>query len=456
MRKDHDIFNTPNQVDLTMEERAPSTTYLYRSSGRELGETMPMWRVQTEGYKDGKGMLIGLVCSPTLAHSADGEFISSGLNSKGCDAVAIGRQGNFLHWGFAASPTYMTDESKLVFVNSIHYISKFAGQKAFVKKIRFITTRQAVDEMMYNLTDEGYEATKAYFASASRPAPGRKWAIRHGIPDSIKKKFGDDWQKYIDYYEENRPYLHYVVPEGERIGKIFVDEDARSLEIANDDVRLLDRCVELLDSDDRDELAMRLLSRYTNESFDTADDWKKWLADHRGHLVFSEVSGFKFLVDPNKAGVQPQSKNLQDSADAVEIEVDEPDFDDPVKLNCELVPVESDSGNQFQVVLKAKILDGWHIYSTVPAGEPYTVTSLQIETSDGVEKAGDLRKPEALPSIGNPAIKVWEGEISFSQGIRLTDKSADKPTVRLVIRYQACDENMCQIPKKKTFELDVK
>ena len=135
MRIGHEIFRSPNQVELTIEDLPTEKSYLTRASGKDLGETMPMWRVQTEGYKDEKGMLIGVVTpGKVLDQAPDSEYISGGVNSKGCDSVALGRQGNYFHWGFAVSPTYMTEEAKLVFVNSIHYISKFKGQRAFVKK----------------------------------------------------------------------------------------------------------------------------------------------------------------------------------------------------------------------------------------------------------------------------------------------------------------------------------
>ncbi len=96
-----------------------------------------MWRVQTEGYQDGSRQLIGLVSDFNgFLDSPDTEVLSSGVNTKGPSSVAIGRHGNFLQWGFAASPTWMTDEAKLVFVNAIHYIAKFDGQAPVARKVR--------------------------------------------------------------------------------------------------------------------------------------------------------------------------------------------------------------------------------------------------------------------------------------------------------------------------------
>ena len=100
MRVDHPIFRAPNDVALTLRD-VPTPEY-YRGEG--LGETMPMWRVQTEGYKGRTGQPIGVVSrNAGFFDSPDVEWISSGVNSKNSQAVAIGRHGSFLHWGFAVS-----------------------------------------------------------------------------------------------------------------------------------------------------------------------------------------------------------------------------------------------------------------------------------------------------------------------------------------------------------------
>lgn len=73
--------------------------------------------------------------------SPDVEFISGGVSAKGLEEVAIGRHGNFLHWGFSASPEEMTEEAKSVFANAIVYISQFAGQTPIARKFNpFIVT----------------------------------------------------------------------------------------------------------------------------------------------------------------------------------------------------------------------------------------------------------------------------------------------------------------------------
>ena len=66
--------------------------------------------------------------------SPEAEIISGGVSAKTWDAVAIGRHGNFLHWGFAASPDDMTEEARDVFANAVVYIAGFAGQTPVARK----------------------------------------------------------------------------------------------------------------------------------------------------------------------------------------------------------------------------------------------------------------------------------------------------------------------------------
>ena len=82
-------------------------------------DSLPMWRVQKEGYMSKRGIRVGMVSRPGgFEDSPEAEIISGGVSGKTWDAVAIGRHGNFLHWGFAASPDDMTEEARDVFANA--------------------------------------------------------------------------------------------------------------------------------------------------------------------------------------------------------------------------------------------------------------------------------------------------------------------------------------------------
>ena len=61
--------------------------------------------------------------------------------------MAIGRHGNFLHWGFAALSDDMTDEARDVFANAVVYIAGFAGR---------IITRHDITLRAFSATRRAY------------------------------------------------------------------------------------------------------------------------------------------------------------------------------------------------------------------------------------------------------------------------------------------------------------
>ena len=63
-------------------------------------------------------------------------------------------------------------------------------------------------------------------------------------------------------------------------------------------IERMDRCFGTLEKGERPELALRMLKRYTNETFTEAGPWRAWLDKHRARLFFTDVGGYKFLVKP--------------------------------------------------------------------------------------------------------------------------------------------------------------
>jgi hypothetical protein len=269
----HEIFQKPFQVTFQWEERPTPENYRHWPGGEKLGKTMKVWKVQNRKFPE---IDPGLVSDPYgFADSPDAEAIASGLNSKGPTAVALGRHGNFFLWGFAAQPSDMTPEARKCLVNSVCYIKKFDGQKPVVHKDRQGREWALVYAGYVNLIKD-----EKFLASL--------------FPDDLRKRFGNDAEKYRKYYQENLEYLH----PGPSNGRLVVDEDVKGLGLSNRKVELLDRCVSMLEKGEKADLALRVLKRYTGESFANARDWKAWLEKNRGRLYFSDVGGFKFLVAP--------------------------------------------------------------------------------------------------------------------------------------------------------------
>lgn len=71
----------------------------------------------------------------------------------------------------------MTEEAKTVFANAIVYISRFAGQKPFVRKYNDrIATREYVKEQLYLSTREAWqERVKSDEEFAAEGLKLKKW-----------------------------------------------------------------------------------------------------------------------------------------------------------------------------------------------------------------------------------------------------------------------------------------
>ena len=325
MKLDHPIFHTPFKVDISYEDVTLTGNYHVRYGGRDLPEAMPMWRMQTEGYRDGKGFPVGLVSTGyNFDNGIDAEWISSGTCDKGIEATAIGRHANFFHWGFAAAPEYLTPSARMAFINAVHYTAAFKGKQQITRKIKGVQMKKYLREQQWTLSDEGSSRWLAYIAETDKKfneqkkefqakkdageeltefqemmlkMPERKetraWTIRHE-PQELKDKFGEDWAAYENYYKENMPYFYPIAGEWY---KTALDEDAKALGIANSNIALLEEAVGMLKSGDRD-MALRLLKRYTKETFDKDEAWVNWFNKNKDKLYFSEGDGFKFIVLP--------------------------------------------------------------------------------------------------------------------------------------------------------------
>lgn len=331
-KKEHPIFRTPFKVQLT-EEVLPTPEdafhYAYYSDS-SIPKTTTMWRVQTKGFATDDNFRIGMVSRPWgFEDSPDAESISSGVCQKTLDAVAIGRHGNFFHWGFAASPEFMTAEAKDVLANAVVYISKFNGQrpvarkyndrratKEYLKELKYLSTRESYEDRIKSNEEFDKRMFAEQKAALEKQAKGGRLSDREKMTlnytaqpkisfeaylkryqDTYYEKFGTNTTAYAKYYDENLPYFYaddasYV---------ITVDEDVKSLGIPNTDIRLLEKCISMLEQGKDTAKAKRILDRYTLLDFQTTAEWRTWYTKNKDRIFFTQSGGFYFMVDsPNK------------------------------------------------------------------------------------------------------------------------------------------------------------
>jgi hypothetical protein len=351
----HPIFQGPFKVNLNWmvkETPYPAKHEYYYFSDKPIPDSIPMWRVQNTDTPETRNYRIGMVARPWgFTDSPDCEYISSGVCDKTIDAVAIGRHANFFHWGFSASPKYLTEQGKTVLANAIAYIAKYAGHKPIARKWNDrIATKSYVKELRYLASREGWkslsEITEKSNEQMKHFADSIKQVIERGgtvsemekmyaqyepeppmsyeqflqrYQDKLFDQFGTDEQRYFDYYDQNLDYFY----GGQGSYELTIDEDCKQLGIAVGDKRLLDKAISLWEEgskaqasipagqltnpqhQDKIDMAKRLLYRYTLLRFATPQEWRSWYNTYGDRLFWTESGGWLFLInteDPNIPG----------------------------------------------------------------------------------------------------------------------------------------------------------
>ncbi len=475
------IFKGPYKVKLTTTLLpTPEGAKSYASICQEqLPDRIPMWKVQNKDYGNTKGYKVGMVTRQWgYLDSPDTEIMSGGESAKSYGAVAIGRHANWLHWGFSASPADMTDEAKPVFLNAVVYMSKFKGHRIIARKLNEgIATRTTADERKYTVSKANYEAYKAMLEKSNRQmkhyadslgkveAAGGKLTAEdrlymqiganpQPIPsylDYVKEmagdlydKFGTDIDAYARYYTDNRPYFYGSLNDHD----VKVDEDAKSLGIANNDKRILDKAISLWESGADVEKAKRILYRYTLLRYDNVQEWRNWYKKYQGKLFFTESGGWLWLVndlDPktpgNDYGVLKYNEIDESSLVPMTEKATE---EDPVAFSSAVVW----NGSEGELVIRMKIHPGYHIYSTVSEQDPYIETTYEMHTEGTVELVGELQKPVGKLLAGSKSV-VYEGEQVLRQKITGTG------SITIDVTYQACNAHACLMPKTKTLKIRI-
>ena len=123
----HEVFQTPFKVEPQIEERDKPKSFAKFPAAAKLPDKLKVWRVQDSGKET-----YGAVAAPFAKDApADCEVLTKGLAlHQGPEHISVGRQGNFLLWGFNSPPSQMTDAGKAFYLNCLVYIAKFKDKPA--------------------------------------------------------------------------------------------------------------------------------------------------------------------------------------------------------------------------------------------------------------------------------------------------------------------------------------
>lgn len=479
--KQHPIFQGPFKVNIKPEMRAVAASAkeyepLY---GDPVPDETEMWQVQTYSYENSPGMRIGMVSRPNgFLDSPETEIISGGVSAKSIDAIAIGRHGNMFHWGFAASPSQLTEAGRAALANAIAYMPQFNGKRIIARKLNEgIATRREAKAQKYLVSREAWEESNKvqmeYYHSMDSLQRAIKEKIANGeelngiekmyasLPPARKPEmptyaqyvkqrqpqlyhvFGDDAAEYARFYDKSLPYL-YPTENGYNLD---VDEDVRTIGIANNDIKLLDKCISMLEEGGKDaQLGRTVLERYTLCRFATPQEWRSWYEANKDRMFFTESGGWLWLVDTLDPTVPGNDYSVLNAAPEAEKPVAPAGATD--EMNPVAVKAELTDGNVITVTMT--IHDGFHTYAALDPADPFIPTEVTIELPAGYSADGPLMTPATQPT-GN-ATTYYVGTGAFRQKVK--GSGGGEATVN--VSYQCCNKDTCQRPVKKSFKVALK
>lgn len=120
-------------------------------------------------------------------------------------------------------------------------------------------------------------------------------------------------------------------------------------------------------------------------------------------------------------------------------------------------------GPRRRLVVRLEMPEGLHVYGE-PVPDGMVATRIEVEGPDGFccePIESPPTRPLQLPGVSAP-LHVWDGTVDFviptyanTALTRTISDGAESITVRIHVRYQACDDTQCFIPRTRTIELDV-
>ncbi len=130
------------------------------------------------------------------------------------------------------------------------------------------------------------------------------------------------------------------------------------------------------------------------------------------------------------------------------------EFFDPVEWD---VSIEKQQGNNYNILIKATIDDGWHIYSQVEADveiAPIPTEFAYNATPETYELVGKTQEPDVVPyydPVFEADIVYFSDKPVFIQPIKVINEEGLK--IKVEVYYSVCDEEKCLPPESKIFEL---
>ena len=122
---------------------------------------------------------------------------------------------------------------------------------------------------------------------------------------------------------------------------------------------------------------------------------------------------------------------------------------DPVHFSSELKML---SGNEAEIIFKAVIDPGWHVYSTDLGNDGPVEATFNIDKMEGAERVGKLKpigkEIKKFDPLFGMELRYFEKTATFKQKIRFTQKHYN---IDAYLEYGACNDESCMPPTQVTF-----
>lgn len=123
---------------------------------------------------------------------------------------------------------------------------------------------------------------------------------------------------------------------------------------------------------------------------------------------------------------------------------------EPVTWSAALTPAGIRAGEGGQIVVKAIIQPGWHIYSLNQSKGAAKPTTLELADGSALTAAGEPVQPEIRP-VHDAAVAAdveeFERSVSFGMGVTISEEAKGPLKAAVKITYQACNKSTCLLPK---------
>jgi thiol:disulfide interchange protein DsbD len=130
---------------------------------------------------------------------------------------------------------------------------------------------------------------------------------------------------------------------------------------------------------------------------------------------------------------------------------------DPVRWSAALSPPGIRAGEGGQIIVKAVIEPGWHIYSLNQAKGGPKPTTIELSDGSALQAAGDPVQPE-VKTVHDAAVgadvEEFEKSVSFGLGAVISDGAKGPQKASLKVTYQACNKTACLLPKTVSVPLE--